>query len=99
MLMPKRFSAIPGALPVGEPSGSYQLVLVRHGESEWNRDGRFAGWTDIDLIPSGEEQARRAGRLLAKEGHRFDFAITSLLKRSIRSQWIMLELAKAQLDA
>lgn len=67
------------------------LVIVRHGESQWNRDGRFTGWTDIDLTANGVVQARRAGRALAEAGFRFDFAITSMLKRTIRSQWLILE--------
>ncbi|EGD06330.1 MULTISPECIES: 2,3-bisphosphoglycerate-dependent phosphoglycerate mutase [Burkholderia cepacia complex] len=73
----------------GEPS--HFLVLVRHGESEWNRDGRFTGWTDIDLTVAGEDQAREAGRILARDGWQFDLAYTSVLKRSIRTLWLMLE--------
>ncbi|WP_408585187.1 2,3-bisphosphoglycerate-dependent phosphoglycerate mutase [Paraburkholderia tropica] len=71
--------------------GPYALVLVRHGESEWNRDGRFTGWTDIDLTADGVLQARRAGEILAREGWQFDLAYTSMLKRSVRSQWLILE--------
>lgn len=71
--------------------GPHPLVLVRHGESAWNRDGRFTGWMDVDLTVEGERQARRAGRMLARRGWRFDLACTSLLKRTIRSQWLMLE--------
>lgn len=67
------------------------LVIVRHGESQWNKEGRFTGWTDIDLTESGIQQAKRAGRALAAAGFRFDVAITSLLKRTIRSQWLILE--------
>jgi 2,3-bisphosphoglycerate-dependent phosphoglycerate mutase len=67
------------------------LVIVRHGESQWNRENRFTGWTDIDLTANGIEQARCAGRALAQAGFRFDLAITSMLKRTIRSQWLMLE--------
>lgn len=71
--------------------GPYSLVLVRHGESEWNRVGRFTGWTDIDLTVEGELQARRAGQILAREGWQFDLAYTSMLKRSVRSQWLILD--------
>lgn len=67
------------------------LVIVRHGESQWNRENRFTGWTDIDLTANGIQQARNAGRALADAGFRFDLAYTSLLKRTIRSQWLMLE--------
>ena len=67
------------------------LVIVRHGESQWNREDRFTGWADVDLTANGIEQARCAGRALAKAGFHFDLAITSMLKRSIRSQWLMLD--------
>jgi 2,3-bisphosphoglycerate-dependent phosphoglycerate mutase len=67
------------------------LVIVRHGESQWNKEGRFTGWTDIDLTETGIQQARRAGKALAATGLRFDIAITSLLKRTIRSQWLILD--------
>jgi len=67
------------------------LVIVRHGESQWNMEGRFTGWTDIDLTPKGVAQARCAGQALAAAGFRFDLAITSMLKRTIRSQWLILE--------
>ena len=68
-----------------------ELVLLRHGESVWNRENRFTGWTDVDLTPRGEEEARRAGRLLAGAGHAFDVAYTSLLKRAIRTLWLALD--------
>ena len=68
-----------------------ELVLLRHGESEWNRDNRFTGWTDVDLTARGMEEARRAGRLLAEAGHSFDVAYTSLLKRAIRTLWLVLD--------
>jgi phosphoglycerate mutase, BPG-dependent, family 1 len=71
--------------------GAYQAVLVRHGESLWNRERRFTGWTDIDLTEAGEIEARLAGRLLARDGFQFDLVLTSRLKRSIRSAWLMLE--------
>lgn len=71
------------------------LVIVRHGESQWNRENRFTGWTDIDLTDNGIQQARNAGRALAEAGFSFDLAYTSMLKRTIRSQWLMLD----ELDA
>ena len=67
------------------------LVLLRHGESTWNRENRFTGWTDVDLTTRGVEEARRAGRLLAEAGHAFDVAYTSLLKRAIRTLWLVLD--------
>ena len=67
------------------------LVLLRHGESVWNRENRFTGWTDVDLTARGMEEARRAGRLLAQAGHSFDVAYTSLLKRAIRTLWLVLD--------
>jgi len=69
----------------------YRLVLLRHGESQWNRENRFTGWVDVDLSPAGIEEARAAGRLLKAEGLRFDLAFTSLLKRAIHTLWIALE--------
>ena len=69
----------------------YKLVLLRHGESEWNRENRFTGWVDVDLSPKGLEEARAAGRLLKAEGYRFDVAFTSLLRRAIRTLWIALD--------
>ncbi len=67
------------------------LVIVRHGESLWNMENRFTGWTDIDITDKGREQARLAGRALAEAGFRFDLAVTSVLKRTIRSQWLILD--------
>lgn len=69
----------------------YKLVLVRHGESTWNKENRFTGWTDVDLSEKGVEEAKKAGLLLKKEGFSFDLAYTSLLKRAIRTLWIILE--------
>jgi 2,3-bisphosphoglycerate-dependent phosphoglycerate mutase len=69
----------------------YKLVMLRHGESQWNRENRFTGWVDVDLSPVGAEQAREAGRLLKAEGFRFDVAFTSVLKRAVRTLWIALE--------
>ena len=68
-----------------------KLVLLRHGESTWNRENRFTGWTDVDLAPSGVEEARNAGRLLKSGGYEFDIAFTSVLKRAIRTLWIALD--------
>ena len=67
------------------------LVLLRHGESVWNRENRFTGWTDVDLTERGMEEARRAGRLLLQSGHSFDVAYTSVLKRAIRTLWLVLD--------
>jgi len=69
----------------------HKLVLLRHGESDWNRENRFTGWTDVDLSPKGLEEARAAGRLLLSQGFRFDLAFTSVLKRAIRTLWIALD--------
>ncbi|MBX3021953.1 MAG: 2,3-diphosphoglycerate-dependent phosphoglycerate mutase [Bdellovibrionales bacterium] len=69
----------------------HRLVLIRHGESQWNKENRFTGWVDIDLSETGREEARRAGRLLKEEGFVFDIAYTSILKRAIRTLWIGLE--------
>jgi len=65
-----------------------RLVLLRHGESTWNRENRFTGWTDVDLTEKGREEAREAGRLMAAEKFEFDVAYTSVLKRAIRTLWI-----------
>jgi len=67
------------------------LVLVRHGESTWNKENRFTGWTDVDLSDAGVGEAHEGGRLLRKEGFRFDVAHTSVLKRAIRTLWIVLD--------
>src|SRR5262245_22066304 len=69
----------------------HKLVLLRHGESDWNRENRFTGWTDVDLSPKGIEEARAAGRSLKSGGYRFDLAFTSVLKRAIRTLWIALD--------
>src|SRR5436309_9319834 len=69
----------------------HKLVLLRHGESAWNRENRFTGWTDVDLTEKGVEEARAAGRLLAKEGYDFDFTFTSVLTRAIRTLNFTLE--------
>ncbi|MDD5335580.1 MAG: 2,3-diphosphoglycerate-dependent phosphoglycerate mutase [Rhodoferax sp.] len=69
----------------------HKLVLIRHGESTWNLDNRFTGWTDVDLTPTGIEQAKNAGRLLKAEGFEFDVAYTSVLKRATRTLWHVLD--------
>jgi 2,3-bisphosphoglycerate-dependent phosphoglycerate mutase len=68
-----------------------KLVLLRHGESTWNRENRFTGWTDVDLSERGVQEAREAGRTLKSEGYTFDVAYTSVLKRAIRTLWIVLD--------
>jgi 2,3-bisphosphoglycerate-dependent phosphoglycerate mutase len=67
------------------------LVLLRHGQSLWNKEGRFTGWMDVDLSEDGIEEARAAGNLLKNNGYRFDAAYTSVLKRAIRTLWIVLD--------
>jgi 2,3-bisphosphoglycerate-dependent phosphoglycerate mutase len=69
----------------------YKLVLLRHGESTWNKENRFTGWTDVDLSEQGLEEAHDAGRLLRQSGFSFDVAFTSVLKRAIRTLWIALD--------
>ena len=69
----------------------HKLVLIRHGESTWNLENSFTGWTDVDLTPLGVEQARQAGRLLRAEGYEFDIAYTSVLKRAIWTLWHSLD--------
>ena len=68
-----------------------KLVLVRHGESMWNKENRFTGWTDVDLSPVGIVEARNAGKVLKAEGYTFDVAYTSVLKRAIATLWIALD--------
>ena len=68
-----------------------KLVLIRHGESVWNKENRFTGWTDVDLSEKGLREAREAGRLLKQEGFEFDIAYTSVLKRAIRTLWLVLD--------
>jgi len=68
-----------------------QLVLLRHGESVWNRENLFTGWTDVDLSERGKEESRRAGQLLREQGYRFDVAYCSVLKRAVRTLWILLD--------
>ena len=67
------------------------LVLLRHGESVWNKENRFTGWIDVDLSEKGREEAESAGRLIKAQGLTFDIAYTSVLKRAIRTCWMVLD--------
>ncbi len=69
----------------------HKLVLVRHGESTWNKENRFTGWTDVDLSEKGRDEAREAGRVLSEAEYEFDLVYTSVLKRAIRTMWIALD--------
>ena len=68
-----------------------KLVLLRHGESAWNKENKFTGWTDVDLSAKGRQEAEAAGEVLKAEGYSFDVAFTSVLKRAIRTLWIVLD--------
>ncbi|MFW5711899.1 MAG: 2,3-bisphosphoglycerate-dependent phosphoglycerate mutase, partial [Spirochaetota bacterium] len=68
-----------------------KLVLLRHGESVWNKENKFTGWTDVDLSEKGVQEAREAGKVLKEQGFSFDIAFTSVLKRAIRTLNIVLE--------
>ncbi len=69
----------------------YKIVLLRHGESVWNKENKFAGWTDVGLSEKGIEEAKESGRYLKKEGYVFDVAFTSVLSRAIKTLWLALE--------
>lgn len=69
----------------------YKIVLLRHGESLWNKENKFAGWTDVGLSDKGVEEAKESGRSLKKEGFGFDVAFTSVLSRAIKTLWLVLE--------
>ena len=69
----------------------YKLVLICHGESVWNKENRFTGWTDVDLSERGVEEAHRGGKQLRESGYTFDIAYTSVLKRAIRTLWIVMD--------
>jgi 2,3-bisphosphoglycerate-dependent phosphoglycerate mutase len=69
----------------------YKVILLRHGESTWNKENRFTGWTDVDLSEKGLVEAKKAGEVLKAEGYTFDIAYTSVLKRAIRTLWITLD--------
>lgn len=70
---------------------TYKVIFLRHGQSQWNLENRFTGWTDVPLSEKGMEEARAAGRLLKEEGFSFDIAYTSALKRAIKTLWLVLE--------
>ena len=69
----------------------YKVVLLRHGESAWNKENRFTGWTDVDLTEKGKEEALKAGKVLKENGFEFDIAFVSVLKRALRTLWLALE--------
>ena len=69
----------------------HKIVLLRHGESTWNKENRFTGWTDVDLSEKGMEEARTAGKVMKNEGFQFDVAYVSVLKRALRTLWLALE--------
>lgn len=69
----------------------YKVVLLRHGESTWNKENRFTGWTDVDLSEKGLHEAKQAGQTLKAEGFKFDLAYTSVLKRAIRTLWFVMD--------
>jgi 2,3-bisphosphoglycerate-dependent phosphoglycerate mutase len=69
----------------------HKVILLRHGQSDWNLENRFTGWTDVDLSATGTDEARRAGRIFLDKGFTFDVAYTSVLKRAIRTLWIVLD--------
>lgn len=70
---------------------AFKVVLVRHGESQWNKENRFTGWADVELSEKGHEEAKQAGVWLKEKGIIFDVAFTSVLKRAIRTLWHVLE--------
>ncbi|GBD89175.1 2,3-bisphosphoglycerate-dependent phosphoglycerate mutase [bacterium BMS3Abin03] len=69
----------------------YKVILLRHGESIWNKENKFTGWTDVDLSEKGISEANNAGKVLQKEGYTFELAYTSVLKRAIRTLWIVMD--------
>jgi len=75
----------------GKIVAMYKIILLRHGESTWNKENRFTGWTDVDLSEKGIGEAQKAGETLKKEGFIFDLAFTSVLKRAVRTLWIVLD--------
>jgi bisphosphoglycerate-dependent phosphoglycerate mutase family 1 len=89
--MATRDSKMPGPALHHLPTPMYKLVLIRHGESTWNLENRYAGWTDVDLTPTGIAQAISAGRLIKAEGWDFDLCYTSVLKRATRTLWHVLD--------
>lgn len=81
----------PADRPGNAGEGPHRLVLLRHGQSEWNLQNRFTGWADVELTEQGEREARAAGALLRQHGYEFDIAFTSMLRRAIRTLWIVLD--------
>jgi 2,3-bisphosphoglycerate-dependent phosphoglycerate mutase len=79
------------AAPLPTEDTMHKVVLLRHGESTWNKENRFTGWTDVDLSAKGRDEAAAAGRLLKQEGFSFDLAFTSVLTRAIRTCWMALD--------
>jgi 2,3-bisphosphoglycerate-dependent phosphoglycerate mutase len=75
----------------GKEKFMHKLVLLRHGESTWNKENRFTGWTDVDLTDKGREEAKTAGQVLKEQGFSFDLAYCSVLKRALRTLWIVLD--------
>ena len=88
---PETGLANPFFQPLHKACPMYKLVLIRHGESTWNLENRFTGWTDVDLTPTGIAQALSAGKLLKAENYDFDLAYTSVLKRATRTLWHVLD--------
>lgn len=80
-----------GARMASTQEAVYKLVLVRHGESQWNKENRFTGWADVELSDKGHEEAKQAGVWLKEKGIEFDVAYTSVLQRAIRTLWHVLE--------
>jgi 2,3-bisphosphoglycerate-dependent phosphoglycerate mutase len=91
MQNPLRLISYFGLQSKGKVDNMYKIVLLRHGESVWNKENRFTGWTDVDLSPRGMEEAGAAGDLMKKEGWSFDLAYTSVLKRAIRTLWTAMD--------
>src|SRR5699024_11914498 len=89
----RSFRSSPGRRPARrrQTRSMPKLVLLRHGQSQWNLENRFTGWVDVDLTEKGETEARAAGRLLAGEGLQFDVALTSRLTRAIKTLWLTLD--------
>ena len=82
---------VASALSNARSNKMHRLVLQRHGESIWNKENLFTGWTDVDLSEKGTEEAKKAGRILKEKGYSFDTAYTSVLKRAIRTLWLTLD--------
>ncbi len=85
------YSGIGCAFHTSEVAKMFKLTLIRHGESQWNRENRFTGWTDVDLTEKGMSEAHEAARLLSEQGLSFDVAFTSTLKRAIRTLWTIMD--------